>query len=156
MHVCEPQTNPRIACSERYKRTCVHGAASVTSAGRSAMVGVRASRAWPLTAPFRTVVSGPGRPMRAVWHVHANQPGRDQAGLPAGPALRGVRPGRPASARCGLRRALGTGAAQAADDRAVLDLLGRELDAAWHGQARALDRRPPPAPLGGFARAIVA
>ena len=43
MHVCEPQTIPRIACSEHYKRTCVHRAASVTSAGWSAMVGVRAS-----------------------------------------------------------------------------------------------------------------
>jgi hypothetical protein len=43
LHVCEPQNNPRIACSEHYKRTRVHRAASVTSAGRSAMGGVRAS-----------------------------------------------------------------------------------------------------------------
>ena len=48
------------------------------------------------------------------------------------------------------------GAAQAADDRAVFDLLGRELEAAWLRVARTLDRRPSAAPLGRLARAVVA
>ena len=48
------------------------------------------------------------------------------------------------------------GAAQAADDRAVLDLLGRELEAARLGLAGALGSDPPPAALGGFARAVAA
>jgi hypothetical protein len=46
VHVCESQTHPRIACSKNYKRTRVHRAVSVTCAGRSATVGVRASCAW--------------------------------------------------------------------------------------------------------------
>jgi integrase len=44
VHVCEPRIRSRIACSKQYKRICVHGAVSVTSAVWGAMVGVRASR----------------------------------------------------------------------------------------------------------------
>ena len=50
------------------------------------------------------------------------------------------------------------GAAQAAHDRAVLDLLGRELDAPGLGLARALGGHPPPAALlrrAGLAIALV-
>lgn len=89
--------------------------------------------------------------MRAVWHVHANQPGR--TGLASRPTPPFEASGQASRRRVGAVFAglFERGAAQAADDRAVFDLLGRELDAAWLGQARALDRRPPPAPLGGSA-----
>src|SRR5262249_2908785 len=71
------------------------------------------------------------------------------------PSLRGVRPGGPAPVGAVFAGLFERCAAQAADDRAVFDLRGRELDAAWLGQARVLDWRLPSVPLGGFARAIV-
>jgi hypothetical protein len=156
-HVCEPQIIPRIACSKHYKRTRVHRAVSASSAGWSVIVGVRASRAWPLAASLLNsrARSRPSRCGPFGMCTLTSRGGPDWS------------PGRPppfeASGRAARRRVSAVfagfferGAAQAADDRAVFDLLGRELDAAWLGQARALHRRPPPAPLGGFARTIVA
>ena len=48
------------------------------------------------------------------------------------------------------------GAAQATHDRAVLDLLGRELDAPGLGQAGALGGYPPSAALGWLAWPVTA
>jgi hypothetical protein len=76
------------------------------------------------------------------WHVHAN---------------RVCSAGAESSSRVlGVLGPLERGEAQAAHDRAILDLLGRELEAAGLGLARARDSNPPPAPLGRLAGPVVA
>ena len=95
VHVCEPLTHPRIACSEYYKRTCVHSAVRVTCAGRSATVGVRACVL--CVGPIDGFPSEASCEVPAVWHVHANQRGRPRGQALAELGYSGLRGGRAVS-----------------------------------------------------------